>query len=98
MRHIISIPIAIAVQNVTPTSQDIATGEAPETKSPTAVSAVPIRPMTSALPAPGGAGSAGRAAEVVATVELIVCRERIWPHCPSPLPRFPAAHAAEHAR
>ncbi len=59
-----SIPSAIPPQKVKPTSQENATLEPPDTKSPAAVKAMPTPPMISALLAPGTSESS-----VEATVE-----------------------------
>src|SRR5689334_2873739 len=61
MSTISSMPIAMAVQYVTPTRYEVATLAAPETKIPTAVSASPAMPTMSAVPAAGAEFSAGSA-------------------------------------
>ena len=53
MRIIISIPSAIAHQKPMPTSQEVATTWAPETRIPSAVTAVPASPIPRALVAAG---------------------------------------------
>jgi hypothetical protein len=49
MRIIISIPIAMAVQKPKPTSQEVATTWAPETRIPSAVTAMPATPIPRAF-------------------------------------------------
>src|SRR5689334_21553523 len=93
------MPIASAVQYVTPTSHDIATADAltPGMTSPTAVSALPTSPTVSALLAVEATDSAGNAAGTVTADELMGCRELFWRRRPRRQPPFPAARAAGRA-